>query len=262
MNLTHKEYEDIRKQIKKITRGENPELVDDFVQDVILMFLEHPQANELKSNGGWKWFIIRIAINQWRSSTSKFYYKHKKIKKMEFTEQHDQKDIEYDLDQDQRTEQVMLGLDQMFKSENEKHRYEAMIILLYYSTGESFTKLGKTLNQDRTTIGKTFKRGINNLKEHYLKEEYDLPSNISNAILKSQLLKEIQTPKQMTKREEYENWIRDNRLIFFNHSLRNMENINKVFEIYNYFYNTNEQPSGCGMCVANKFNHFKELYFN
>lgn len=261
MNLTHQEYEKIKKEIKKITKGENPELVDDFVQDMLMIFLEHPKCEEMWLSGDWRWFIIRISLNNWRSSTSRFYYKNKKVKYTEINENYDIEDEEYDYERDQKIEGILQGLDLMYKSKDQKHRYEAIIILLYYSTGQSFTKLGQMMDADRSNISKIFKRGLINLRENYMIGDGEIPANISKIILDSKLLKEIKMKKKLTKRQEYEKWILDNRMIFFNHSMRNMENINKVFEIYNYFYNTNEQPSGCGLCVANKFNHFKELYF-
>lgn len=261
MNLTLKEYEDIKKQIRKITRGENPELVDDFIQDVLLMFLEHPKHQELKESGEWKYFVIRIALNNWRSSTSKWYYKYKKIKYVEMDTNQTIKDEVYDYEKDDLHEKILQGLDQMYKSDNEKHRYEAIIILLYYSTGESFTKLGTTLNQDRTTIGKTFKKGLKTLQTYLNISDLTPPQDISTSILKSGLLKDITIPKVLTQREIYEEWIRENRILFFNSKMRTKEHHQKVYEIYNYFYNTNEQPTGCGLCISEKYNHFKDLYF-
>ena len=182
----------------------------------------------------------------------------KKNKLIELTEDMDLVDEEYDWEKDHNINLIMDGLDRMYRSENEKDRYRAIIILLYYSTGESFTKLGKTLNADRTTISKTFKKGIEILKEVYIKDELDIPTNISKAILDSKLLKEINMKDQG---EIYKEWIINNRLIFFNHSLRTREHINEVYKIYNYFMGTNEQPNQCGICVAQKFNYFKDLYF-
>ena len=259
MNLTTNQYNEIRKQIVKITKGEYPSLVDDFVQEVMMIFINHPKANEMLISGDWKFFIIRVAMNQWRSSTSPFHYRNKKNKLIELTEDMDLEDEEYDWEKDHNITLVMDGLDRMYRSENEQDRYKAIIILLYYSTGESYTKLGKTLNLDRTTISKTFRKGIEILKTTYIKEnDIDIPTNISKTILDSKLLKEINMKDQG---EIYKEWIISNRLIFFNHSLRTREHINEVYKIYNYFMGTNEQPNQCGICVAQKFNYFKELYF-
>lgn len=261
MNLTTRQYDDIKRQIKNITKGEYPDLLDDFTQEVLLIFLENPRASELMVSGEYKWYIIRIALNQFRSSTSTFYYKYKKHKSIELTENIDMEEENYDYEKDEAIELIMNGLDQMYKSFNDRHRYEAIIILLYYSTGESYTKLGKTLEVDRTTISKTFKRGIENLKEYYIQKDIEIPSTISKAIIDSKILKEIQTPKEEDKRAIYEKWIRDNQAIFFNNSMRTPENNKMVYEIFNYFNGTNEKPKGCGACIAQKYHYFQKLYF-
>lgn len=261
MNLTTKQYDDIKKQIRNITKGEYPDLLDDFTQEVLLIFLEHPRASELMLSGEYKWYIIRIALNQFRSSTSTFYYKYKRIKNIELTENIDMEEENYDYEKDETIELIMNGLDQMYKSFNDRHRYEAIIILLYYSTGESYTKLGKTLEVDRTTISKTFKRGIQNLMTYYIQKNIEIPSSISQTIIDSKLLKEINKPTPDEKKMIYEKWIRDNQAIFFNTSMRTPENNNMVYEIFNYFNGTNEKPKGCGSCIAQKYHYFQKLYF-
>ncbi len=66
-------YENIRKWLFNVTKGERPDLFDDFVHEVLVIFMEHTKAHDVVLQGDARWFIVRIALNQWRSSTSPFH---------------------------------------------------------------------------------------------------------------------------------------------------------------------------------------------
>jgi hypothetical protein len=257
-NWGTEQYEYISRQLKNITKGFDPHLHEDFIQEVLLIFWEHPLKDQLLISGDWKYYIIRIGLNNFHSTTSRF---HKKYRQpiYEFNDEIEVENDEYDMDYDLMIERGLLGLDRMLKSNVEQHRSLAMIIMLYHSTGENMSYLSKLLETDRSNLRKNYKKGLEILKE-YISDDINPNENISNKLLNNKTLKEVFMKKQ-NKKQVYEKWIIDNRLLFFNPSMRNTETNNKVYEIYNYFYNTNEKPKGCGSCIANKYNHFKELYF-
>lgn len=253
------DYEYISTQLRKITRGYDQHLVDDFIQEVLLIFFEHPLKDQLLESGDWKYYIIRIGLNNFHSKTSRFHKKYRSIPTLEYIENLDIQNEEYDIEYDMKVERVLTGLDKMLKSQIETHRSLAMIILLYYSTGESYTGLSRILETDRSNLSKNFKKGLDILKD-YILDEINPTENVSKKLLNNKILKEIFMKKQ-TKQQVYEKWIKENRILFYNPSLRTKEDTLMLYEIYNYMYDTKETPTGCGACIGQKYNHFRELYF-
>lgn len=255
MNKIETYYDELKQITYNITRNEYPDIVDDLFHDCILILLEHPKCDELLETGEVKYFFTRIVINNWRSKTSPTYKKYKKMKTTEITDYNITDGQEYDYDKDMLIEQVLLGLDEMLMSEDERHRELAIVIIQYYSNGENFTKLGKLIGQDRSMLGKKFKKGIKILKEEYIDEEnLTLPKNLSKKIIEAGLLKQIE-PK-----ETFEDWVKKNRIKFYNPKLFNGEEKRKIYHEYNTTFKVNDIPGKCGSCFYKRVSYYRELY--
>jgi len=249
-------YDQLKEITKNITRNEYPDIFEDFFHDCIIMLMEHPKYQELLDNDEIKFFYTRIVINNWRSKTSPTHKKYRKMKTTEITDYNYTDDTDYDYDKDMLIERTIMALDSMLMSENERHRELAIIIIQYYSNGENFTKLGKLINQDRSMLGKKFKRGINILKEEYMDEnDFIIPKNISKKIIEAGLLKHTE-PK-----ETFEDWVLNNRVKFFNPKMFNAEEKRKIYNEYNTTYNVNDIPGKCGACFYKRVSHYREMYF-
>lgn len=260
MNWSNAEYTFISKQLRNLTRGYDQHLVDDFIQEVVLTFFEHPLKDRLLESGDWKFYMIRMGMNMFHSKTSKFHKKYRP-KFTPFSDHIEVIDEVYDMEYDLLVESVLMALDEMLKSDVTNHRYLAIIILLYYSTGETFVGLSKLLETDRSNLGKNFRKGIEILKEYIFKNpSSDIDENLSKKLLSNKILKDV-FMKKTNKKDLYEKWIKNNRTLFYNSSQRTSETTAMIYEIYNYFYNSSEKPTGCGACIAEKYNHFKEKYF-
>ena len=65
----------------------------------------------------------------------------------------------------------------------------------------------------------------------------------------------------ITKEEEYENWVMNNRNLFFSSRKKTKEEIDKVYEIYNYIFKSDKSPGKCGICSQNIIFELKYHYF-
>ena len=87
--IRNKIVEDITRNITKNQLGSD---LDDFIQEIYVILLENKKLEKIKQKE-LKYFISRIIQNQFKSVTSKYYYKYRKSKTKEisneelFTEQ-------------------------------------------------------------------------------------------------------------------------------------------------------------------------------
>lgn len=75
-------YQLIREIVLKIgfKAGELPINLEDLIQDVTLILLEHPPVDVKPEQ--LRYYITRIVLNHINSSTSPYYYKYKKLSNM------------------------------------------------------------------------------------------------------------------------------------------------------------------------------------
>lgn len=252
------EYDELKEIVLKIVKNERQDIIDDIFHDCLIILLEHKKYKDLVEKDQVKYFFTRIVINQWRSSTSPTYKLYKKHKTIEMNEEITKTNDDYDYDRDILIERILNGLDNMLTSDIEKHRDMAILIIQYYSNGENFTKLSKIVGQDRSSLGKKFKRSINILKEDYMDEsDIVFPKDLSKKIIESGLLKK---DEPVNEDEVFEKYVLNNRVKFFNPQLFNHQEKVYITNYYNKKYKTNSKV-GCGICFSNKVNHFVELYF-
>lgn len=156
-----KNYASIKNWVLGTTRGEHTHLHDDFLQEVILIFLLHKKSELVIEKGEAQYFLVRIALNQWRSSTSPFYTKYKKNKSVDSLPINIELE-DYDLKNEEHFFLVMYSLDQLKKTHKEN---EYLMILLYYTYNSNFTEVERRTGIPRTTVSHLFKQGIKNLKK-------------------------------------------------------------------------------------------------
>ena len=158
----NKNYEEIRGWLNGAMKYEEQHVKDDLFHEVLIIFIQHPKAEELIRNNEARWFLTRIVLNQSRSTSSDHYKLYKKHKSFEYKEISEIKEEEYDLERDNQIEEVLNILDEMYKGTN-RERYYVMLILLYFTLG-NFAEMSRRLNIPRTTIKKNFKEGLEHIK--------------------------------------------------------------------------------------------------
>ena len=157
-----KHYEDIRKWLYNVTKGERPDLFEDFVHEVILIFMEHDKAHEAILNGDARWFLVRVGLNQWRSSTSPFHKQYRPRHSELLIDLVD--DDEYDLDHDVILELLMGILDDMQMGDIEEY-YMSMVVMVYYALDENFSEMQRRLGIPRTSLSRVYKKAIDTISQ-------------------------------------------------------------------------------------------------
>lgn len=157
-------YKEIKEWLTNVTRNTSSHLLDDFVQEVMLIFLDHKDAQGIVDRDEAKYFIIRIALNQWRSSSSPF---HRQIRSAPISiddlPQEESQGEEYDISEDVLMDIVMRSLDDMYN--DKETRYKSMIIILYHSLGNNYSEIQRRFDIPRTTVRLHYKSGLSVLKK-------------------------------------------------------------------------------------------------
>ena len=170
-------YENIHKWLKKVTRGKLPHIFDDFVHEIIIIFLEHDKAQELVDRNEARWFIVRIALNQWRSTTSPWA-------KQEFSHTWEVLFDSFELEEDQYNVEddalmeLMVGiLDEMHLGEIEEY-YMSMVVMVYHELNGNFSEMSRRLGIPRTSLSKVYKEAIRTIHSRLQQKIQDLENGI------------------------------------------------------------------------------------
>lgn len=156
-------YTHIKGWLRNITKGEKPHLFEDMVHEVLEIFLNHPKSQDSVDTGTARFFLVRLALNTWRSSTSRFHYQYRDSF-LDYNQDYDPVDDGYDVTLDIMEEIMIQGLAEMY--DMDKHsRYECIIIMTYHSMGDNYSEVGRKLGMKHTTVRKIYLRGIAKLKQ-------------------------------------------------------------------------------------------------
>lgn len=66
----------------------------------------------------------------------------------------------------------------------------------------------------------------------------------------------------VNKDDYYREWVLSNRKEFFNYNQKTDEFLQKVYEVYNYTFNSNKQIGNCAVCKSEIISAVKQHYFN
>ena len=159
---TNQNYENIKKWLYNVTKGERPDLFEDFVQEVILIFLEHPKARDIVRQGNARFFIVRIALNQWRSNTSPFHKQYRPPHNELFIDI-PLLDEEYDYDLDVIQDLCVQILDEMHMGTLEEY-YMSLVVMIYHNEIPNWSEMQRQLDIPRTSLSKVYTKAIETIK--------------------------------------------------------------------------------------------------
>ena len=171
-------FEDEYIIIQDICRNvcKDPNLVDDLIQEVSLIWIQQDEDKKDAIRSYFKFWISRVVTNQYKSSTSPF---HTKYRKGFFVDYEDQEYDEPDYELEQPKEwSVEKAMDELFPSDK-------ILIDLYYKQNKTITQISKERNIDRSWVSLQLKR-IRGL----IKLDYDL-HGITNKQLKERASEEV-----------------------------------------------------------------------
>lgn len=152
-------YQDLRTTLLNITRNDT-EYIDDLLHEVIIIFMEKDISEQLVKDKKAKFYIIRIALNQYRSKTSDFHKRYRKNPTISLNEALTvDSGKEYDNDYDELLKLNLNIIEDMLRSDHPNHKHYAMIMMLYFSNNNNFAKVSRLLKVPRTTIRRQFDEG-------------------------------------------------------------------------------------------------------
>jgi hypothetical protein len=155
-------YINIRKWLYNVTKGERPDLFDDFFHEVLVIFMEHDKASDVVRQGDARWFIVRIALNQWRSSTSPFHKQYRPPHSellIDIPLEQEEYDIELDIIQDLAVQ----ILDEMHMGTLDEY-YMSLVVMIYHTLDHNFSEMQRQLDIPRTSLSKVYNKAIDVIK--------------------------------------------------------------------------------------------------
>jgi DNA-directed RNA polymerase specialized sigma24 family protein len=156
-----------------LTKVSSPSLLEDLKQEVMLILLEYDRTklqaiwDKPKSLGGisgLRYFAIRIALNQYRSSTSPFYKKFKRDAQEYIDDNMAVEDIELIDDDELSLLDSIVSFYEGYKPN--LYWFDAEIFELYLELG-SYRAVSEQVNIPQRTIGTTCKKVKDKLREAY-----------------------------------------------------------------------------------------------
>lgn len=109
-----KEYRDAAFRI-----SDGNELAEDLFQELMVVLCKYDERKivELHTRGELKWFVVRVMMTMWRSTSSPFYitYRRPLLPVQPITE-------EYDLEKDNVMQQAIDGVNELLAKKKESHK--------------------------------------------------------------------------------------------------------------------------------------------
>ncbi len=128
----------------------NHPLTEDLLQEVMLAFLTHRDAQTIVESGGGFFYALKIGMNLWRSQTSPFY-KRFKHEDLQLGPEHEQI-----ADECPDPEAIHAEIDRIL--DTELSWYETMLLKEYATIGCNSLALSRLTGIPRTSISLSIKR--------------------------------------------------------------------------------------------------------
>lgn len=154
-------YNDLRETLLNITKNDYDN-VDDLLHECLEFFIKKEIAEELVIKKQAKWFFIRIALNQYRSTSSKFYKTYKKNIRTNTRNLVDEwwesiaDTNDYDLEYDELMNLNLDIIEELLLSDDEEERLHGFVIMLYFSNDFNFAEVARCLDYSRSTYRRQF----------------------------------------------------------------------------------------------------------
>ena len=160
-------WQELEKAARNISRGH--QLWSDLLNHCVLDFLEKDTADQVVADGYAQFYIVRIMLNQWKSTTSPFYKLYRSspnvsVEDTNLAEWYHQTEIDPDWDIDK----VKEILNYMEEDKEDAGWYHKKLIDLYAET-PNYKRLAEMTGISRTSISKSINRARIDIKKKYFK---------------------------------------------------------------------------------------------
>lgn len=162
MNITdwtNQNYNKLLQAAKNISY--NDELSEELLHYSLEQLLIKPNILEIVNSGGCEFYIIRIMLSQWRSTTSPFYKIYRKnLCQIDLDSYLERNDVADEIAQS--TEQIELTANEIQLELRNLGWYDQTLFKLYCEDGKTISSLARETSIPRTSISLT----INRVKRH------------------------------------------------------------------------------------------------
>ena len=162
MNITdwtNQNYNKLLQAAKNISY--NDELSEELLHYSLEQLLIKPNILEIVNSGGCEFYIIRIMLSQWRSTTSPFYKIYRKnLCQIDLDSYLERNDVADEIAQS--TEQIDLTANEIQLELRNLGWYDQTLFKLYCEDGKTISSLARETSIPRTSISLT----INRVKRH------------------------------------------------------------------------------------------------
>lgn len=154
---TRQAYAHLRQAATNISDGH--QLSEELLHYSLEQLLTKPNLQEILDSGGAQFYVIRIMLNSWKSTTSPFYTIYRDPRRADldsYLEKHEVADAEPEPETDLSA--VHEALDGLYW-------YDRQLFTLYLDEGRNISGLAKKTGIPRTSISLTLKRVKSHLKQ-------------------------------------------------------------------------------------------------
>jgi hypothetical protein len=156
---TNQNYNKLLQAAKNISY--NDELSEELLHYSLEQLLIKPNILEIVNSGGCEFYIIRIMLSQWRSTTSPFYKIYRKnLCQIDLDSYLERNDVADEIAQS--TEQIDLTANEIQLELRNLGWYDQTLFKLYCEDGKTISSLARETSIPRTSISLT----INRVKRH------------------------------------------------------------------------------------------------
>ena len=142
-------YDALSDAAKRISKG-SP-LSEDLLSYSIEAFLFRKDVNEIIESGGARFFIVRILLNSWNSSTSPFYNIYRKQTTETIEEEHEEIPEEEDFTDYETADKIKIFISSL-------PWYEKELWKMIHEEGHTLSSLARETGIPRTSISFTINR--------------------------------------------------------------------------------------------------------
>ena len=153
-------YESLKLSARSVSQ--NSEMAEELLHYALDQFLHKPNVDEIIDSGGAQFYIVRIMLNSWRSTTSPFYREYRKP----FDNIEDHSYLTYEEDQNEEVEELAA---EVLAHLNNLSWFEKELIKVYIEEDHNMSSLSRATKIPRTTISLTINRVRTHIKNKLLK---------------------------------------------------------------------------------------------
>lgn len=157
-------YQALSEASIRISKGS--QLSEDLLSYTIEVFLTRKDANEIINSGGARFFMVRIMLNSWNSSTSQFYNLYRKQNTEELNENHEEIPEEEDFTDYETADKISQIVGTL-------PWYERTIWEMVHLQGSNGSKISKETGIPKTSIYATL-GSVNRIIKKKLKTKNDI----------------------------------------------------------------------------------------